>query len=162
MTLDVLSRAKMCIKVWILYLANDFLLVIYSASLCLSTKSWQPSHKLGRQESFCIYQGQEVSFSIHHFHCCWVTIFEFWLTYLVYCRGPDAMIFVFWKLSFKPTFSLSSFTFIKRLFSSTSLSAIRVMSSAYLRLFVFSQQSWFSLCFLQPSLSHDVLCIEVK
>jgi len=31
--------------------------------------------------------------------------------------GPDAMIFVFWMLSFKATFSLSSFTFIKRLFS---------------------------------------------
>ena len=30
--------------------------------------------------------------------------------------GPDAMIFVFWMLSFKPTFSLSSFSFIKRLF----------------------------------------------
>ena len=29
--------------------------------------------------------------------------------------GPDAMIFVFWMLSFKPTFSLSSFTLIKRL-----------------------------------------------
>ena len=29
-------------------------------------------------------------------------------------------------LSFKPTFSLSTFTFIKRLFSSSSLSAIRV------------------------------------
>ena len=28
----------------------------------------------------------------------------------------DAMILVFWMLSFKPTFSLSSFTFIKRLF----------------------------------------------
>ena len=39
--------------------------------------------------------------------------------------GPDAMILVFWMLSLKPTFSLSSFTFIKRLFSS-SLSAIRV------------------------------------
>ena len=31
--------------------------------------------------------------------------------------GPDAMILVFWILSFKPTYSLSSFTFIKRLFS---------------------------------------------
>ena len=30
--------------------------------------------------------------------------------------GPDAMILVFWMLSFKSTFSLSSFTFIKRLF----------------------------------------------
>ena len=51
--------------------------------------------------------------------------------------GPDAMILVFWMLSFKPTFSLSSFTFIKRLFSSSSLSAIRGVSSAYLRLLVF-------------------------
>ena len=40
-------------------------------------------------------------------------------------------------LSFKPTFSLSSFTFIKRLFSSSPLSAIRVVSSAYLRLLIF-------------------------
>ena len=51
--------------------------------------------------------------------------------------GLDAMIFVFWMLSFKPAFSLSSFTFIKRIFSSSSLSAIRVASSAYLKLFVF-------------------------
>jgi len=51
--------------------------------------------------------------------------------------GPDAMILVFWTLGFKPTFSLSSFTFIKRRFSSSSLSIIRVMSSAYLRLLIF-------------------------
>ena len=51
--------------------------------------------------------------------------------------GPDAMIFIFWMLSFKPTFSLSPFTFIKRLFSSSSLSAIRVVSSAYLTLLIF-------------------------
>ena len=30
--------------------------------------------------------------------------------------GPDAMILVFWMLSFKSAFSLFSFTFIKRLF----------------------------------------------
>ena len=46
------------------------------------------------------------------------------------------MILVFWMLSFKPTFSLS-FTFIERLFSSSSLSSIRVVSSAYLRLLIF-------------------------
>ena len=51
--------------------------------------------------------------------------------------GPDAMILVFWMLSFKPTFSLSSFSFIKRLFSSSSCYAIRVVSSAYLRLLIF-------------------------
>ena len=51
--------------------------------------------------------------------------------------GPDAMILVFWTLSFKPTFSLSSFTFIKKLFTSSSLSTVRVVSSAYLRLLIF-------------------------
>ena len=50
---------------------------------------------------------------------------------------PDAMIFVFWMLSFKPAFSLSSFTFFKRLFSSSLLSALRVVSSTYLRLLIF-------------------------
>ena len=132
--------------------------------------------------------------------------------------GLDAMILVFWMLSFKPTFSLSFFTFIKRLFSS-SLSAIRVVSSVYLKLsclsrvwlfaipwtvayqallpMEFSRQEYWSgltfpspgdlpnagieprspslqaaevtdtspcnldssLCFIQPSISHDVLCI---
>ena len=33
-------------------------------------------------------------------------------------KGLDAMILVFWMLSFESTFSLSSFTFIKRLFTS--------------------------------------------
>ena len=47
--------------------------------------------------------------------------------------GPDAMILVFWVLSSKPVFSLSSFTLIRKLCSSSSLSAIRVVSSAYLR-----------------------------
>ena len=49
----------------------------------------------------------------------------------------DAMIFTFRMLSFKPAFSLSSFAFIKRLFSSSLLSGIRVVSSPYLRLLVF-------------------------
>ena len=51
--------------------------------------------------------------------------------------GLDAMILVSWVLSFKPTFSLSSFPFIKRLFSFSLLPAIRVVSSAYLRLLIF-------------------------
>ena len=51
--------------------------------------------------------------------------------------GLDAMILVFWMLIFKPTFSLSSFTFIKSLFSCSSFSAISLVSSAYLRLVIF-------------------------
>ena len=43
----------------------------------------------------------------------------------------------FFKCCFKPTFSLSSFTFIKRLFSSSLLSVISMVLSAYLMLLVF-------------------------
>jgi len=60
--------------------------------------------------------------------------FCFFPIYLHEVMRPDAMIFVF--LSFKPAFSLSSFTFIKRLFSSSSFFAVRVLSSAYLRLLI--------------------------
>ena len=59
--------------------------------------------------------------------------------------GANAMIFIFWMLSFKPTFSLSSFTFIKRLFSSL-FSAIRVLSPAYLRLFIFLPEVLIAAC----------------
>ena len=50
--------------------------------------------------------------------------------------GPDAII-VFWVLSLRQHFHSPLFTFIMRLFSSYSLSAIRVVSSAYLRLLIF-------------------------
>ena len=64
----------------------------------------------------------------HCFHCFPSTGHE--------VMGLDLMMLVFWMLSFKPTFWLSSFTFINRLFSSL-FSAIRVVSSAYLRLLIF-------------------------
>ena len=55
--------------------------------------------------------------------------------------GPDAMILVFWMLSFKPAFSLSSFTLVKRLFCSCSLSAIRLVSAVQLlrRVYLFAR-----------------------
>ena len=51
--------------------------------------------------------------------------------------GPGTMIFLFWMLNVKPAFSLSFFTFIKGLFISSCLSAIRMVSSVYLRLLIF-------------------------
>ena len=89
--------------------------------------------------------------------------------------GPDVRIFGFWMLSFRPTFSPSSFTLIKRLFSSSSPSVIRVVSSAYLRLLIFlpailipacDPAQHFSWCALHVSYisrvticSLDVLCL---
>ena len=59
--------------------------------------------------------------------------------------GLDAMISLFLMLNFKSDFSLFSSTLIKNLFSSSSLFAIRMVSSVYPRLLIFSQQSWFQL-----------------
>ena len=52
--------------------------------------------------------------------------------------GLEVMTLVFWMLSYKPAFSLSSFTLIKSLFDQSSplLSANQVVSSAYLRLLI--------------------------
>ena len=61
--------------------------------------------------------------------CCYFHCFPIYF--------PDAMILVFWMLRFKPVFSLSSFTLIKRPFIYSLLSAIRVVSSAYLKLLIF-------------------------
>ena len=65
----------------------------------------------------------------HYFHCSPSIFHE--------VMRPDAMILVFCMKSFKPTFSSSSFIFIKRLFTFSWLSALRVVSSAYLRLLIF-------------------------
>ena len=67
----------------------------------------------------------------HCFHCFPI--------YFPWSDGTRCHDLRFWMLSFQPTFSLSSFTFIKKLFSAYSLSAIRVVSSAYLRLASFKK-----------------------
>ena len=64
------------------------------------------------------------------------------------------MILVFWMSSFKTTFSLSSSTFIKKLFNS-SLSAISVVSSAHLRLLIFLPAILIPAC----ALSSPAFCI---
>ena len=50
--------------------------------------------------------------------------------------GPDAMIFVFWMLSFKPAFSISSYFpphFHQEALYSSLPSVVKVVSSTYLR-----------------------------
>ena len=75
-------------------------------------------------------------------------------------KGPDAMILVFWMLSFMPTFSLSSFTFIKRLFSSSSLFCHKGGVTCIFEVNDISPSNLdSSLCFIQPSVSYDVLCV---
>ena len=56
---------------------------------------------------------------------------------------PSLWVVPGWMLNFKPAFLLSSFTLIKKLFSSSLISTIMVVSSGYLRCWYFSQYSWF-------------------
>ena len=91
---------------------------------------------------------------------------------------PDALIFIFWMLSLKPAFSLSSFikqtlgvwhnwatelnwTFIKRLFSSSLFTATRVVSSAYLRLLIFLPAILIPACD-SPSLAFHMMYSAYK
>ena len=82
------------------------------------------------QSSSAVIFGAQENKICHCFHCFPI--------YLPWSGGTwYAMILVFWMLSFKPAFSLLSFTLISRLFSSSLLSAFRVVPSAYLRLLIF-------------------------
>ena len=74
----------------------------------------------------------------HCFHCFPI--------YLPWSDGTGCHDLSFWMMNFKPAFSLSSFTFIKRLFSSSLLSAIRMVTTVYLRLLIFLQAILIPAC----------------
>ena len=67
--------------------------------------------------SICSDFGAQEKKVCHCFHCFPIYFHE--------GMELDSMIFIFWMLSFKPAFSLSSLTFIKRLFSFSLVSAIK-------------------------------------
>ena len=74
--------------------------------------------------------------------------------------GLDAMIFIFRVLSFKPALLLSSFTLIKRLFSSfLPREWCHLCMWGY---WYFSQQSWLHLWLVQPGILHDILFVSEK
>ena len=80
--------------------------------------------------------------------------------YLSWSDGTVCHDLSFSMLSINPVFSLSSFNFIKSLFSSSSLSAIMVVSSAHLRLLIFLLQSCFQ--FVSSSLALHMLYSAYK
>ena len=74
----------------------------------------------------------------HCFHCFPI--------YLPWSDGTKYHDLHFVNVEFKPDVSLSSFTFIKWLFSISSCSAMRVVSSAYLRLLIFLPATMIPVC----------------
>ena len=92
--------------------------------------------------TICSNFGAQENKVFHCFHC-----FPIYLSWSDGTRGHNLL---FWMLNFKAVFS--PFTFIKRLFSSSLLSDIRVVSSAYLRLLIFLLAIWIPTCALFSSI----------
>ena len=89
-----------------------------------------------------------------------VTISTFYPSICHEVKGLDSMILVFWMLSFKPAFSLSSFTLIKRLLA---LPHFMPLEWYYLHIWgcwYFSQRSWFQLL-IQPAWNFTE-CIHIN
>ena len=91
----------------------------------------------------------------HCFHCFSSICHE--------VMGLDAMILVFWMLNFKPTFSNLLFHFhqevLQFLFAFCHKGGILCISEV---IDISPGNLPSSLCFIQPGISYDVLCIEVK
>ena len=90
----------------------------------------------------------------HCFHC---------FPCLPWSDGTRFHDFVYWMLSFKPAFSFSSFTLIKRFFSSSLLSAHKgsiICISEVIDISPHNLDS--SLCFIQPGILDNVHCILNK
>ena len=89
----------------------------------------------------------------HCFHCFPI--------YFPWSDGTGCHDLRFLNVEFKPIFSLSFFTFIKRLLSSSSLSAIRMVSSAYLRWLIFLLAILIPVC-ASSSLAFHMMYSEYK
>ena len=124
---------------------SSFVIVILPRSKCLLI-SWL------RSQSAMILEPKKIKS---------VTVYIFSPSICYEVMEPNAMILVFGMLSFKLAFfhsPLSPSSKLKRLFSSSSLSAIRVVSSAFWGCLHFFWQSWFQLV-IHPflTLSQDQL-----
>ena len=100
--------------------------------------------------TICSDFGAQENKVCHCFHCFPI--------YLSWSDGTRCHDLSFWMSSFKAAFSLSSFTFIKRLFSSPSLCAIKVVSSEYLKLLIFLPAVLIPACASSSLAFHMMYC----
>ena len=88
-----------------------------------------------------------------------VTAYTFSHVYLAWSDGPGWHDLSVLMYCFKPEFSLSSFTLIKRIFSFSLISAIRVISAASQVVDIWPNNLDSSLSFINYAILHDVLFI---
>ena len=91
-----------------------------------------------------------------------VTVSTFPLSICYEVMALDAMTLVFWMLSFKPAFSLSFFNFIKRLLFSLHFLPLKWYHRMSEVVDISPSSLDSRLWVIQPGISHDVLCMEVK
>ena len=103
---------NMLSRLVITFLPRSKCLFIFMASITICSDFGAPQNKVS-----------------HRFQCFPI--------YFPWSDGTGCHDLSFLNVELKPAFSLLSFTFIRRLFSSSLLSAIRVVSSAYLMLLTF-------------------------
>ena len=103
--------------------------------------------------TICSGFGAQENKVCHCFHCFSI--------YLPWGDGTGCHDLHFLNAELKPTFSLSSFTFINRLFSFSLLSAIRVLLSAYVSLLIFLLANLIPTC-ASSSLAFHMIYSEYK
>ena len=120
-------------------LVNKLMSLLYNMlSRLLLSSNEQSSFNFMAAVTICSDFGAQENKVCHCFHCFPI--------YLPWSDGTGCHdISILNVYSLKPAFSLSSFSFIKRLFSS-SLSAIRVVLPAYLRLLLFLPEILIPAC----------------
>ena len=80
----------------------------------------------------CSYFGAQENKVFHCFHCC-----PIYLPWSDGTRFPDILFFFFLNVEFQDSFFTLLFHFIKKFFNSSLLFTVRLVSSSYLRLFIF-------------------------
>ena len=130
-------------------------LLLYTLpSLVIAFLPWSKHLLIMAAVTICSDFGTQENKVCHFLHC-----FPIYLPWSDTTGCHDLHFFECWVLG--QLFSLSSFTFIKRLFSSSSLYAIRVVLSAYLRLLIFLPAILIPVC-ASPSLAFCMMCYPYK
>jgi len=131
-------RVCVCVCVWSKEVNKQTFCLLYSYQL---SPSWTllPPHTVPLSHP----SAPAPSIQYHASNLDWQLI-SYMIVYMFQCHSPKSS-HPLWMLSFKPTVWLSSFTFIKRLFSFSLLSAIGWCHLHIWDYWYFSQQSWFQL-----------------
>ena len=130
---------------------SRFVIAFLPRSKCLLISWLHKKCSLHLKVTVCSDFGAQENKICHFFH--------FFPFYLPWSNGTWCHDLIFLNAEFQVScFTLLSFTLIKRLFSSSSLSAFKVGSSAYLRLLIFFPAILIPACASSSCVSHDVLC----